>query len=327
MKPLVLLVAALALGALLLLSRSPEPDATDSSRLLPPAPQPSADEQTTPPPEAVRTAMSAPEPSSVGQEMLDQVAAIYGYEPRPSDAFFGPIETAERVAMEHAEILFGTPYEAITSSLSAPRAAEVIACLEQQNSDGDPLYAPITTPSVAWIPIGKYRSESWLLYDHFYEDKAKDVFLSALLRKYNVEAPFDVNRKNLRLSKHFNPKNKALSDEDWLVIKFALDEHYERIRDLILSNGLFEAQLAARQDLVEKGRYEHVPGIAFGTIESCDSRPKEVMSLRVYHVINGWAVYMIAMQGEYPELDRKLGELKAAVELRDSEVKAYIASF
>jgi hypothetical protein len=124
-----------------------------------------------------------------------------------------------------------------------------------------------------------------------------------------------------------NPKQRSFTDDEWGILSFVMNDHHDRIRELIVHNGLFEAQLAARKDAVQKGKYEAVPGLTFGTIEECDSRPDEMLSIRSSHVDNGWALYLTIAKGEYPDLDRKLGDLQNAVELRNRQLADYIASF
>lgn len=287
------------------------------------------------PPSLTNIALTSPEglperaysARSEEDSILEAVTELYDYEPVPSDADFAPLTVATKVARQHATILYATPYEAIQGSLGGARAAEVIACLQGKGSQ-DPLYSKITTESIPWDPVGRVICECWLAYDSYDPTDGKMEFESTLLRRHKVDSPFKVwPGSNPRLSRALNPDGKDLTKDDWEIIEFVMEDHRSRIRELILNNGLYEAQLEARLDLIEKGRYEAVPGIAFGTLESCDSRLKDAISLKVFHVIEGWAVYMVAMRGEYPELDRKSGELQDAVDLRDRELRNYIDSF
>jgi hypothetical protein len=307
-----------------------------------PTPQPAPDpsfaqkepEQTTPPQqESLRKTAEAEAPLDIGlaQGFLDQLADQYGYEPMPGDDFFGPLHVAERIARENGIVPYPTRYQAIVNSLSSARAAELLDCLQRKYAHIEQggrfrLDEVLTEPIMLWEPMAKFFCESWLKFDTFELKNAQLEFSLPLIKRHHVETP-SINIQRITISSEMNPGGKELTEEQLDLLSSVMDNHKDSILDRIINNGLFEAQLTARTAEVEAGRYEHVPNLAFGTLELCDSTPKGATALRVMHVFEGWAVYLVILHGEYPELDQKLADLQLVVDARNNEIKAFIASF
>jgi hypothetical protein len=263
---------------------------------------------------------------------LEQLSAIYDYEERAGDDFFGPLHVAERIATENATIPFQTRYQAIAASLPSGRAAEVLDCLEQQVQRGtrteEYLRGGLTEPSILWEPMGKYFCELFLKYGGHQEADARETFCTPLLKRHHVGNSSAIrNLEGVKLSSELNPRDLKFTEEQEGIILEVMGLHAERIRFFILENGLFEAQLAARTRAVSAGQYEHVPSIDYGVLGLCDSRAKESRSLTVTYVVRNWGVHLVIMKGEDQELDLKLADLQTAVDLRNSELTAYIANF
>lgn len=176
--------------------------------------------------------------------------------------------------------------------------------------------------------MGKWKAERFLVFDGRLEEDARDKFTRPLLKRYTVpESDFSRPETRPSLGGSINPDGKKLSDENWDILAFVFADHNDHIRDLITSNGLFEAQLEARKDAVRRGAYEAVPGLTYGSLEACDSRPESQMAVHVMYVIDNWAVNLVIMKGEYPELDNKYAELQSAIDVRNLELRNYIDSF
>lgn len=268
---------------------------------------------------------------SLAQTFLNQLADQYGFEPMPGDDFFGPLHVAERIARENGVVPYPTRYQAIVNSLSSARAAEVLDCLQRKYAHieaggGFQLDEALTEPIMLWEPMARFFCESWLKFDTYELENARLEFSLPLIERHHVETP-SINIRRITLSSEMNPGGKELTEEQLDLLSSVMDNHKDSILDRINNNGLFEVQLAARTAEVEAGRYEHVPNLAFGTLELCDSTPKGATALRVMHVFEGWAVYLVILHGEYPELDQKLADLQLVVDARNNEIKAFIASF
>ena len=317
----------------------PDEDSNSESATIGPSGHPAEEVQAAIAPSDSTLGQREPEPVPLefGEQALDVMMERYGRDPMPYDSELTPLALADQIARDNTKRIFETPQQALLSSLSQRRAQEVLDCMGRRSypvegggamNGIDLLQSHSTTASMDWEPLGRYWAEIYLMYDGLHEEKAKEKYSRTLLKRHMVDPmrPFEP-QKSLTFRQAINPDGKALGEDEWEIIQFVLQDHEQTIRDLILNNGLFEAQLSARKDLIARGAYEAVPGVAFGTIENCDSRLQEHMSLKVAHCLNGWMTYMVAMKGEYPLLDTKLMQLQEAVNLRNQQLKEYVASF
>jgi len=281
-----------------------------------------------------------PETREVGPVFYEELSRRFHYEPKPSDVYHTQFYIAEWIARDNSFIVFPTRYTSIVNSLGSNRAAELLDCMgrrsyglrnERGSSEvpgSDYLSMPITQRSIVWEPMGRWQAEQFLVYDFHDSSLAFSKFVDPLQRDHLVnQKMFAYPWIRPEFGKSINPEGKPFTEEQWEVLAFAYGEHDEAVHHLIYDNGLFEAQLAARKDAVARRRYETVPGIAYGTLEHCDQRPKETIALNIMYVLEGWAVHLVILHGEYPELDQKQAELRAAIELRDLELANYVASF